>query len=82
MTVDSFGFAAESVPCSNGERRTARIKNFHWWVSVPADAAMKLRYRELFRTRAGDIIVQDVLGGRTRLGRVIPDYSLHMEKPE
>ncbi len=82
IAVDSFGFAASAVPCCNGERKTGRLRNYPWWVSVPADEVGVLRYRDVFKLRSGEIVVQDVMGARIALEKVVSTFSLHPEKPE
>jgi hypothetical protein len=80
--MDSFGFAGTSRPCCNGTRRYDRVKNYFQWVSVPVEDVPKLRYRELFRNKARQIMVRDVLGDQKSLRSMCPGFLLHDERPE
>jgi hypothetical protein len=80
--VDSFGFAAEALPCAGGTRRAKRVKNWIVWVSVPVEDIEKFRYRDLYRLKNGRIVVQDVLGEKKPIEKVSPGFLLHREFPE
>jgi hypothetical protein len=80
--MDSFGFPVTSVPHANGTRRCGRLRNHYTWVSLPVEAMPALRYRELYRNKAKQIMVKDPLGNQVLLKRVCKDFSLHREKPE
>jgi len=80
--VDSFGFGCYAKVTHKGARRTGKVINRFAWVSVPAQSVEKLRYRDIYANRVGHLMVQDIMGVRTCLEKVVPDYLLHSEPVE
>lgn len=80
--TESFGCTAraEAIP-DRPDHVLVPVTNARRYVVVPRSALPRLRYHDIYQNKGGKLVVQNVMGERKALDRVIPGWVLHVEPP-